>query len=158
MSARGKGRARHIAQSERPARTPRQQARLGGKLAARSPVTELSHRIAAAIIIYRPERDQLLRLVGAIAADVERIFVFLNSMPPDGLIAECVAAAGSTPVETLGAGVNMGCARGYNVTAGAARGQGGDLLVQFDEDGDPPPRPPRHLVEGLDHARRPWGR
>src|ERR1700731_4138014 len=135
--------------AHRGARTPRQHARFTGKLTAPSPVAELSHRIAATIIIFRPERDQLLRLVGAIAADVERIFLFLNSMPPDGLIADCVAAAGSTPVETLGAGVNMGCAHVYNVTADAARDRGCDLLLQFDEDSDPPPGLPLREVHFL---------
>ena len=144
--------------AHRQPRAPRQHARFAGKLAVPSPVAELSHRIAATIIIFRPERDHLLRLVGAIAADVERIFLFLNSMPPDGLIADCVAAAGSTPVETLGAGVNMGCAHVYNVTADAARDRGCDLLLQFDEDSDPPPGLPRRLMKAFEQAGGSTGR
>jgi rhamnosyltransferase len=112
----------------------------------------LSHRIAAAIALHRPERDLLLSLVSAIAADVERIFLFLNSALPAGLIEECAAAAGSTPVETLGSGVNMGCARVYNDTAAAAVERGCDLLLQFDQDSNPSPGMPRRLMEAFDQA------
>jgi rhamnosyltransferase len=112
----------------------------------------LSHRIAAAIAMYGPERDLLLRLVGAIAADVERIFLFLNSAPPAGLVEECAAAAGSTPVETLGTGINVGLGRLYNETAAAAGERGCDLVLQFDQDSNPVPGMPRRLMEAFDRA------
>src|SRR5882757_7325126 len=149
---------RHIAQLERPARTPRQQARFGGKLSFPSPVAELSHRIAAAIALHRPDRDLLLRLVSAIAADVERIYLFLNSEPAPGLIEDCAAAAGSTPVEILGTGINMGCARVYKETAAAAVERGCDLLLQFDQDSNPSPGLPRRLIAAFDQAGGQAGR
>jgi rhamnosyltransferase len=112
----------------------------------------LSHRIAAAIAVYGPERDLLLRLVGAIAPDVERIFLFLNSPPAAGLVEECAAAAGSTPVETLGSGINVGLGRLYNETAVAAGERGCDLVLQFDQDSNPMPGMPRRLMEAFDQA------
>ena len=112
----------------------------------------MSHRIAAAIALHRPDRDLLLRLVSAIAADVERIYLFLNSEPAPGLIEDCAAAAGSTPVEILGTGINMGCARVYNETAAAAVERGCDLLLQFDQDSNPSPGLPRRLIAAFDQA------
>jgi rhamnosyltransferase len=123
-------------------------ARLGG-LAVKSGVP---HRIAATVVVYRPERDLLLGLVGAVAAEVERIFLFLNRRPDPQLLAECVAAAGPTPVECLGDGSNVGLGRAYNDAARAARAAGCDLLLLFDEDSTPQRGMPARLAAAFDRA------
>jgi len=112
----------------------------------------VSHRIAATIVVYRPERDLLLGLVAAIAADVERVFLFLNRRPDPALLAECTAAAAPTPLECLGDGDNVGLGRAYNESARAAREAGCDRLLLFDEDSTPSPGMPARLAAAFDRA------
>jgi rhamnosyltransferase len=112
----------------------------------------VSHRIAATIVVYRPERELLLGLVGAIAADVERIFLFLNCRPDPQLLAECEAAARPTPVLCLGDGSNVGLGRAYNEAAQAAWEAGCDLILLFDEDSTPLPGMPARLADAFDRA------
>jgi rhamnosyltransferase len=110
------------------------------------------HRIAACIVVYRPERDLLLGLIGAIAGDVQRVFLFLNRRPDPALLAECAALAAPTPVECLGDGTNVGLGRAYNEAARAAGEAGCDLLLLFDEDSTPRPGMPGRLAGALDRA------
>ncbi|HEY1795348.1 MAG TPA: hypothetical protein VGG57_04440 [Stellaceae bacterium] len=112
----------------------------------------MSHRIAACIVVYRPEHDLLLGLIGAIAADVERILLFLNRSQDALLLAECAAAAGPTALECLGDGTNVGLGRAYNEAARAAGRDGCDLLLLFDEDSTPRHGMPGRLAAAFDRA------
>ena len=122
-----------------------------------TPARPMSHRIAAVVVIYRPQPELLLGLLRALAGDVERIFLFLNSPLAPPLFEECGAAAYPTPLELLGNGANVGLGRAYNVAAGAARAGGCDLLVLFDQDSSPPPGMAGRLASALDEARRRFG-
>lgn len=112
----------------------------------------MTHRIAATIVVYRPERPLLLALLGAVAGEVERIFLYLNRNPEPAFLAECVATAAPTPVETLGDGSNVGLGRAYNEAARAARQHGCDLLLLFDEDSTPRAGMPARLAAAFDAA------
>lgn len=112
----------------------------------------VSHKIAAAIVVYRPERDLLLGLVGAIAADVDCVFLFLNHRPDPRLLAECESAAASTRLAYLGDGDNVGLGRAYNEAARAGREAGCDMLLLFDQDSTPRPGMPGRLAAAFDRA------
>lgn len=112
----------------------------------------MPHRIAATVVIYQPERDLLLGLVRAVAADVERVLLFLNHRPDPALLAECESAAAPTPVEWLGDGTNVGLGRAYNEAARAAEAAGCDLLLLFDEDSTSRPGMPGRLAAAFDRA------
>lgn len=110
------------------------------------------HRIAATIVVYRPEPDLLLALVRAIASDVERIFLYLNGPVSAPFAAECEAAAAPACLERLGDGANVGLGRAYNEAADAARNAGYDLLLLFDDDSTPAPGMPGRLAAAFDRA------
>jgi rhamnosyltransferase len=117
----------------------------------------MSHRIAAVIVVYRPDPELLLRLLTNIAGDVASVSLFLNSPLSPELIARCRAAAGPTPLQILGNGTNVGLGLAYNVAARAARAAGCDLVMLFDQDSTPAPGVPGRLAAALDDARRRFG-
>jgi len=104
----------------------------------------VSHRIAATIVLYRPERAAVQALLASLAGDVERIFLYCNAAVPDDW------AAG--PVTLLGDGGNRGLGQAYNEAAAAARAAGCDRLILFDEDSRPPPGMAGRLARALDGA------
>lgn len=110
------------------------------------------HRIAAAIVVYRPEPELLLALIRAIAGDVERVLLYLNGPLPAAFRAECEAAASSTRVEWLGDGANVGLGRAYNEAARAAIDAHCDFLLLFDDDSTPRPGMPGRLAAAFDRA------
>ncbi|HEX5453941.1 MAG TPA: hypothetical protein VFX06_09125 [Stellaceae bacterium] len=116
----------------------------------------MSHRIAAVVVLYHPDKAAqeglLCRLLHPISADVECVYLFLNSPPAAELIAQCRAAAGTTPVEILGTGDNVGLGYAYNEAARAAGQRGCDLLLIFDQDSEPAPGLPRRLAAAYDEA------
>lgn len=116
-----------------------------------------SHRIAAVVVLYRPERELLLCLLRAIAGEAERIFLFLNSPPHPALLAECAAAAAPSLVDTLGSGVNVGLGRAYNEAALLARMHGCDRLMLFDQDSSPERGMVPRLAAAFDEAGRRFG-
>jgi len=115
------------------------------------------HRIAAVVVVYRPDRELLLRLLRAIAGDVAGIFLVLNSAPAPALIEDCRAAAHPTPLQVLGSGANAGLGRAYNEAANAARAADCDLLMLFDQDSTPAGGMAGRLAAALDEARRRFG-
>lgn len=117
----------------------------------------MSDRIAAIVVLYRPTRAPLLRLLPALAGDVERIYLFLNSGVSPERLAECAAAAAPTPITTLGDGTNVGLGRAYNEAAAAARMADGDLLLLFDQDSLPRPGIAHRLAAALAAAERQFG-
>ncbi|MGH7094410.1 MAG: hypothetical protein ACREFB_12855 [Stellaceae bacterium] len=112
----------------------------------------MTHRIAATIVLYRPERDALRGLVRSLAADVAHVFLYLNSALPPGWLEECAALACPAALATLGTGANLGLGRAYNEAAEAAHEAGCDLLLLFDQDSEPPPGMARRLAEAFDTA------
>jgi len=113
----------------------------------------MSHRIAAVVVLYRPEPAVLLQLLRALAGDVERIFLFLNSAGDADFVADCAKAGAPTPIQTLGSGDNVGVGRAYNEAARAARFSGCDLLLLFDQDSSPPPGIAEQLAAAFDEAK-----
>jgi rhamnosyltransferase len=110
------------------------------------------HRIAATIVVYRPEPPLLLALIRAIAGGVERVFLYLNGPVSEPFLAECEAAAVLSRLECLGDGANVGLGRAYNEAAAAAREAGCDLLLLFDDDSTPRAGMPARLAAALDRA------
>jgi rhamnosyltransferase len=117
----------------------------------------MCHRIAAVIVVYRPDPELLLQLLANIAGDVASVSLFLNSPLSPELIARCRAAATPTPLQVLGNGANVGLGLAYNEAARAARAAGCDLVMLFDQDSTPAPGMPGRLVAALDDARRRFG-
>jgi rhamnosyltransferase len=118
----------------------------------------LSHQTAAVIVVYRPAREPLLQLLRAIGGEAARIYLFLNSGIERTLLADCIAAAAPTPVETLGVGANVGLGRAYNEAAAAASAAGCDLLLLFDQDSAPLAGIVRRLAAAFDTASERFGR
>jgi rhamnosyltransferase len=115
------------------------------------------HRIAAVIVVYRPDPELLLQLLANIAGDVAQVSLFLNSPLSPELIARFRAAAAPTPLQVLGNGTNVGLGLAYNEAARAARTAGCNLLMLFDQDSTPVPGMPGRLAAALDDARRWFG-
>jgi rhamnosyltransferase len=112
----------------------------------------VTHRIAAVIVVYRPEREPMLALLRAVAGDVDAVFLFLNEPLSPELLDRCAAAAAPSALETLGTGVNVGLGRAYNEATRAALDRGCDLLLLFDEDSAPRPGMAGRLAAAFDRA------
>src|SRR5689334_12104105 len=104
-------------------------------------------RIAAAVVVYRPDPELLLRLLRSIAGDVARFLLFLNSPLPGR----------PALLRLLGSGDNGGLGQAYTEAARAARAAGCDLLMLFDQDSSPSPGMPGRLTAALGEARRQFG-
>jgi rhamnosyltransferase len=113
----------------------------------------VSHRIAAVVVVYEPTPAPLLQLVRALSADVERVYLFLNSPVAPDLVADCNAAAQPTPLIALGDRNNVGLGCAYNAAAAAARADGCELLLLFDQDSAPRPGIAGRLAAMFDTAR-----
>lgn len=118
----------------------------------------MSHRIAGVVVLYRPDRELLLRLLRAIGGELQTVFLFLNSAPAPGLIEDCRAAAQPTRMQVLGSGANVGLGRAYNEASDAAHAAGCDLLMLFDQDSSPSSGAALRLADAFDEAARRFGR
>jgi len=112
----------------------------------------VTHRIAAVIVVYRPECEPMLALLRAIAGDVDAVFLFLNEPLSPELLDRCAAAAAPSALETLGNGTNVGLGRAYNEATRAALDRGCDLLLLFDEDSAPRRGMAGRLAAAFDRA------
>jgi rhamnosyltransferase len=115
-------------------------------------LADANSRCAALIVVFQPEPEPLRRLIGAIAPDVGRVFLYLNDRLDPSLLCACQTAAAPTPFSTLGSGVNEGLGRAYNAAVQAARTDDYRLLALFDQDSAPAPGMIRRLVAGLPAA------
>lgn len=88
-------------------------------------------RIAAAIVVYRPDTDILCALVRALAPQVDRIWVIDNGGLPAGALEE------SGGVEVIRPGVNLGIGGALALAADRAVADAFDFLVTFDQDSIP---------------------
>jgi len=113
----------------------------------------MTHRVAAAIVIYHPDPEVIVSLIYGIAPDVQLIQLFLNSALPTAFINSCITAAGFTAVRILGNGRNVGLGRAYNEAARHARESGCDLLLLLDQDSTFAPGMAARLTSLLDRAR-----
>jgi rhamnosyltransferase len=117
----------------------------------------VDHRIAAAVVVYRPDAELLLGLLRSVASDLAGIFLFLNSPLSADLVELCRAAATPAPLQVLGSGANVGLGQAYNEAARAARAAECDLLMLFDQDSSPSPGIPGRLAAALSEAQRRLG-
>lgn len=87
--------------------------------------------IAAGIVTYNPEPEQLYRLVQTLSLRVDRIYVF-NNAPLDPMLS--AAFANHEGLVSIDAEGNLGIGVGLNVVALAATRDGFERLIVFDQD------------------------
>ena len=91
-------------------------------------------RLALGITLFRPNRDQVDRVLAHAASGFAGVIAFDDGGLPDGE-AERIARAGVT---LLSAGRNVGIAEALNRIAAAAQAAGADTLLLLDQDAEPP--------------------
>ncbi|MGI6244327.1 MAG: rhamnosyl transferase [Pseudochelatococcus sp.] len=96
-------------------------------------------RIIAGIVTFNPDSALLLRLVGAVAAEVAEIVVVTNSPMPADERARVREAAGTTPTHIDDPGGNVGLGEAYARIAARAEAAGIGRVILFDQDSSPPP-------------------
>ena len=106
-------------------------------------------RLALGITLFRPNRDQVDRVLAHAASGFAGVIAFDDGGLPDGE-AERIARAGVT---LLAAGRNVGIAEALNRITAAARAAGADTLLLLDQDAEPPAGLPAALLAALARLR-----
>ena len=106
--------------------------------------TSADGRCAVGVVLYNPDLAVLCGLLEAVSPEVEEVWLFLNSVLPEGAEARLRAACRSG-LRLLNDGSNPGLGIAYNRMAEAARAAGADQLLIFDQDSSPPPGMLRQL-------------
>lgn len=101
-------------------------------------VSSSEGRCAVGVVLYNPDLDVLCGLIGAVSSEVDEIWLFRNSMLPEGAEARLRVACRSG-LRFLNDGSNPGLGIAYNRMAEAARAAGAAELLIFDQDSSPPP-------------------
>ena len=99
------------------------------------PATQIE-RVAAAVVVYRPDEVHLRHLVEVVVHEVERLFVFCNEPISDALVKVFEA---DPRLHLLDSAVNVGVGAALNISGLAAAWLGFDAIVYFDQDSKPAP-------------------
>ncbi|MGY2051824.1 glycosyltransferase [Methylobacterium sp. JK268] len=93
--------------------------------------------VLAGIVTHHPDPAALLRLVAALAPQVDAILIAANSPCPEDLEAALRAVASPTPLAVRRAPTNEGLGAAHNAAAARARSGGFAFLILFDQDSLP---------------------
>ncbi|MFE1601691.1 rhamnosyl transferase [Methylobacterium sp. ID0610] len=94
-------------------------------------------RVLAGIVVYEPDRAQLLRLVTAIAPQVGEVVIYANSAVPEAFESDLRAVAGPALLSVLRPPGNVGLGSAYNAIAGHARIRRSEFVLLLDQDSLP---------------------
>jgi rhamnosyltransferase len=119
-----------------------------GGSANEGPSEDASRGLAAGIVAFDPEPTNLKALVGTVAPQVDRIFIFVNGSIEKELSEELAAAFPA--LSLIEAPVNFGVGTALNIVALAASLAGSRRLILFDQDSAPGPGLIPGLAAGFD--------